>query len=254
MKVSVFNICTDALDMLKFSTYYATENAYNEFDYILILWNPSEEVKCWATSNAKVLATHYGDEKNPILKDEMHIYYYETKKDLDFIQNLRNCFNLGFEKSFEFNDYAAGINTDMCFYMGWLANLTKYAAKDSLINCRQIEPGVYPTLHETLNCGRPTEEEFEIDKFYDYCSQLYSDKLITEKEWKKRADATPHLMHKKIWEEFGPWDPKRLADVEFFNRCKEGGIKNMKSLGSLVYHFGRCETEQRERRGDYGKI
>mgnify|MGYP001615346406 CR=1 FL=1 len=45
MKVSVFNICSEALDMLKFSTEMAIKNAGNELDYIMILWNPSQEVE-----------------------------------------------------------------------------------------------------------------------------------------------------------------------------------------------------------------
>jgi len=230
MKVSVFNIVSEALDMLKFSSKTALENAGNEFDYIIICWKPTEEVLDWIKGR----------------NFEYHLY--QTDSSLNFIQNLRNCFNMGFDKCFERNDYACGINTDMVFYKNWLAKLAKYAGDDRIINCNQVEPGVYPTLHITKNFGLPVEGKFDLEGFYDFCSQIYQDKLLTEEEWGRRADATPHLIHQSVWNRFGPWQVKTVADIAFFDRAKAGGIKNMKSLGSIVYHYGAVETKRVENR------
>jgi len=228
MRVSVFNICSEAIDLLKFSTKYAFENAGNEFDYILILWNPSKEVEDYA-------------------KEVGNVFYYKTDKNLDFIQNLRNCFNMGFNKGFEFNNYTCGINTDMAFYKNWLKNLVKFRKKDSIINCRQIEPNPTP-YHEVANFGCPGEN-FDLEGFYIFCNNIYEDRLISEEEWGRRCDATPHLISREIWEKVGEWNVKSNnppSDVRWFNKAKLLGFKNTKSLGSIVYHYGREETRRME--------
>jgi|TARA_B100001971_G_scaffold214181_1_gene250321 GT2 family glycosyltransferase len=228
MNVSVFNIVSDALDMLKFSSSLALKNAGQKVDYIVICWKPREDVLNWIKDN----------------NFEYHLY--QTNNNLNFIQNLRNCFNLGFEKCFERNDYACGINTDMAFYDNWLVNLVKYAEEDRIINCNQIEPGVHKSLHTTKNFGVTIEGKFDMEGFNNFCSEIYQDKLLTEEEWGRRADATPHLMHRNVWKHFGPWQVKIVADIAFFDKAKAGGIHNMKSLGSMVYHYGAVETKRVE--------
>jgi len=241
MGVSVYNIISEAIDLLEFSSKYAIENAGMDFTYIVILWNPNREVMNWVY-NKKYL--QYLNESNS--KDmEFYYFYYQTNPKLDFLPNLRSCFNLGFDKSLEFNDYVCGINTDMMFYFDWLLNLYKYKKEDAVINCREIDPR--PTVHhEVKDFGEPGYD-FPVDEYYKYCSSLYIDKVVTEEEWfGPRADSTPHLMHKNTWDKFGPWEVEIVADVNFFNKIKKGGIKNMKSLGSIVYHYGKSETRRRE--------
>lgn len=239
IRVSVFNICTSAVDLLKFSSKMAIENAgTKDFDYIIVLWNPSKEVMdCLAD-----LWDKYGDMIGSV--------FYKTDDNLDFIQNLRNCFNEGFNSGFKINDYCCGINTDMAFYKDWLVNLVKYADKESIINCRQIEPN--PTIHHELGSfGNTVEGEFRMEDWLMFCNRIFEDKLITEDEWKirmgpnARVDATPHLIHKSVWEKVGPWQVKTLADINWFNKAKLLGIKNLKSLGSIVYHAGGLESKKR---------
>lgn len=240
MEVTVFNICSTALDMLKFSTEMAIENAgTDEIYYLIVLWNPTTEV------------LDYLGELSEKYVDKIGCTIYKTDKSLSFIENLRNCFNLGFEDGFKVNDYVCGINTDMAFYENWLINLVKYADKDSIINCRQIEPN--PTIHHELgNFGNTVVDEFRNDDWKMFCSRIYEDKLISEEEWKERignkgarSDATPHLIHKSVWKMVGPWQVKMLADVTWFDRAKLLGIKNMTSLGSIVYHRGAIESRRR---------
>lgn len=237
MKVSIFNICSEALDMLKFSTKMAFENAGNEFDYVLVLWNPSKEVEDWA--------------KNGFMKKNFHIFYYNTDTKLRFIENLRNCFNLGFDEGFNLNEYACGINTDMAFGKFWLSHLTRYADPNSIINCRQIEPFYSPFHESPHDFGPTTENEFRLEDWCIFCSSIWQDRLLHESEWGKRADATPYLIHKSLWEKVGHWEVqsdrfgRAPSDIEWFNKAKYMGFKNMKSLGSIVYHAGGLETKRR---------
>lgn len=260
MKVSVFNICSDALDMLKFSTEIAMLNAGNEFHYVLILWNPSKEVLNWIEKENGINRIIDRIEfQNNI---GFNYFFYETDNSLSFIENLRNCFNLGFDKGFEFNDYTCGINTDMAFYKNWLKNLAKYANEDAIINCRQLEPN--PTIHHEspFNFGETVKEKFNFADFYTVCDSKYEDKLIREEEWRNimrrsvwrnimrrsfvRADATPHLIHKNLWQNVGKWNViENPADVMWFDRAKQVGFRNMKSLGSIVYHAGGIETKRK---------
>ncbi len=239
MGVSVYNIVSEALDLLDFSTKYAIENSGMDFTYILIVWNPSKEVMNWIEeerykqylngSNSKGMGFSY--------------YRYKTNSNLGFLPNLRSCFNLGFDKSFEYNEYACGINTDMMFYFDWLRNLYKYRKENHIINCREIDPR--PTIHHEVQDFGSIGYDFPVDKFYKYCTRLYKDELVSEEEWfGPRADSTPHLIHKSTWENVGPWTVNIIADVDWFNRAKSSGIKNMKSKGSIVYHEGKGETKK----------
>jgi hypothetical protein len=225
--LAVFNIVSESLDLLKFSSESAIKNAGIDFEYVIIVWEPSDEVIEYIESNGWL----YNE--------------YESRDEFSQIENLRNCFNKGFDKCFEIADWAAGINTDMAFFSNWLLNLWKFRDKESIINCRQIEPG--NSIHEIRDFGEIGRNFNEVD-FRIYCSSIIEDKLISEDEWKRRADSTPHLMHREVWNKYGPWNVKLNnppADVDFFNRCKEGGIKNMKSLSSIVYHYGATEIRRR---------
>ena len=68
MNVSVFNIVSDALDMLKFSSSLALKNAGQKVDYIVICWKPREDVLNWIKDN----------------NFEYHLY--QTNNNLNFIQ------------------------------------------------------------------------------------------------------------------------------------------------------------------------
>ena len=214
--------------MLKFSTKLAIENAGCDFDYIVMCWNPTSEVLEWIDANG------------------FEHYIYSSDKRMSFVENHRSMINIGFNKCFEKNDYACAIGTDMACYRNYLLNLVKYAEEDRIINCAQIESGIFRSLHPTRNFGIPTEKDFDLKGFYEYCERIYQDKLLTEKECGRRIDSTPHLMHRSVWENFGPWDVKIVADVAFFDKVKRGGIKNFMSQGSLVYHHGRVETTRIE--------
>ena len=90
MKVSIFNICSEWLEGLKFSTEMALNNAgEKEFDYVLILWNPSREIEeylSWLDAHLEF----YDEDLKGI---KLHTFYYKTDDNLSFIENLRSCFN-----------------------------------------------------------------------------------------------------------------------------------------------------------------
>lgn len=226
MTISVFNICSNWLEGLEFSSKIACENAQEDLHYFLILWNPSKEVLDWVKEN------------------DIDYFLYNTDESLTKIQNLRQCFNMGFNKGFEFNEWTCGINTDILCHKGWLKYLSKYKDKKSIINCRQIEP--HNSIHEIKDFGVP-DKGFNMDDFFIYCSTIFEDKLVDQNIWGRRADATPHLIHKSLWESVGEWEVKRdnpPADVSWFNKAQSMGFKNMKSLGSICYHFGAVETNK----------
>jgi len=236
-RCSVFTICSEALDMLKYSTNMAINRAGTDnFDFIVILFDASDAVKRWSREKG------------------LRCFEYHTKKDLSFMANLRNCFNEGFMRGFMMNEYTVPINTDNLFYNNWLVNLMKYTEQNRIVNCKLIEPGTVPTIHTSKNFGEPTEEKFDLEEFDAYCKHIYQDKLIHEKDYGRRCDATPYILHKNTFAKFGPWELEPIngvpPDVLFFDRCKAGGIDNMKSLGAISYHHGGVEI--RRKRGFYG--
>lgn len=248
-RISVFNICSEAIDMLKFSSEIALANAENELDYILILWNPNQEVEDYTDS---LIEKYQNDEKIKV-----HKFYYKTNSELRDIENLRQCFNEGFNRGFELNDYNCGINTDIICGSNWLFNLGKYAREDSIINCRQLEP-THTYYHESpYDFGEPTKEKFKLEEFYATCKKLSIDKLITEREWGKRCDSTPYLIHHNLWKDVGEWNIKidrhggLPSDMMWFNRAKAKGYENLKSLSSICYHHGGTETKRMRQKGRF---
>jgi hypothetical protein len=120
------------------------------------------------------------------------------------------------------------------------------------VNCKLIEPGHLPTIHTAKNFGIPTEKEFKLKEFNDFCEQLYNEgknKLLSVKELGRRPDATPYILPKKIWQKCGPWELEPVngmpPDVRFFDRITDAGFKNLKAMDAISYHVGQVETKRR---------
>lgn len=58
----------------------------------------------------------------------------------------------------------------------------------------------------------------------------------------------PFICPRDVWERFGSMTPtlvkKITGDIDFFNRCKKGGVEITKALDSISYHCGGLETKR----------
>jgi len=234
MRVSVVNFCSTAIDMLKFST----EMLYNEagttdFDYIVVTWNPSDEVKAWLDARPEIKRSEY-----------------QTNNELKYVPNLRAMMNHGWDVGYEYNDYVAIVNTDVAFGHNWLVNLVKHAGEDVIPNSVHISPIDWPSVIN-MNCGVPTKETFNYEKFWAAHKDIYVEgKIETEDErggWRACA-SMPYVVHRKWWEGFGPWNPINVLgehppDQQFFERVHNGGAKYLMVFDSIVYHHEAVERQ-----------
>jgi hypothetical protein len=136
----------------------------------------------------------------------------------------------------------------------------KHNKPNRLTNCKLIESGVMPSLHSTINLGATLDGEFKQDKFDKFCDYLMIDgrgKLaVNELAYGHRFDASPFLMPKDVWENYGPWnltlDSRGITgDTAFFDKCRESGVEIVKSLDAISYHYGAAETVRNQKKGVY---
>jgi hypothetical protein len=244
-----------SLDMTEISIASAIKNAgmsEEDFDIVFICWKTSDEVYGWLKENSY----KYVD-----------IGYDEGK---GFLWNLYRGWNAGYEIGFEHTDYICPIATDHYFHDGWLANLYRHCAENTVVNCKLIEPGTLPSLHTCINFGLTTKEEFKEEEcraFAESLRQANQGQVATdEEEYGHRFDAMPFVVSKDVWERFGPMsqvlvnnspDPEGVfvnsvtGDTDFFNRCKTGGVRVIKSLDAISYHCGGIEATRNKRDGVY---
>ena len=247
MRVTIVNFCSTALDMLEFSSLQALENAGGvaDYDYLVVTWNPSPEVKAWL------------DEHPGFYRSE-----YQTRPELDYVPNLRAMMSQGFDAGYALNDYVAIINTDMAFGREWLENLARRSSEDVITNSVHVTPVRAPFI-VTENFGIPAYKTFDLARWWSLHDELFArahreavrdgkDMVLTPKDrggdWRSCA-TMPYVIHRKWWERYGPWEPdlgdhREAPDRRFFERCHDGGVQFLLCLDSICYHH-----EAVERRG-----
>lgn len=249
MRVSVVNFCSTAVEMLDFSSRMLMDNAgTGDFDYIVVTWNPTDEVLAW-------------------LKERPGIFHrsYETRPELDYVPNLRAMMSQGFDEGYKLNDYVAIVNTDMAFGHEWLANLARRASEDVVPNSVHLTP-VSGEGATAANFGVPTDATFDLTGFWQMHDRLRAkadqdsrdsglDQILTVAQrggnWRSCA-TMPYVVHRKWWERFGPWAPnvepgKESPDRQFFGRCAAGGARLILCLDSVVYHHEKVERTMARR-------
>lgn len=238
MRVSVVNFCSTALDMLRFSTNRSWTNAgTDDFDYVLVTWNPTDDVHRWLLANRIVTA------------------YYQTRPDLKYVPNLRAMMSMGFDVGYELNDYVVIINTDCMFGADWLSNLVKHASENVIPNSLHMSPIDWPSVHK-IDLGCPSTPEFKEDLFWITHEELSEDRVETEEDrggWQGCA-SMPYAIHRKWWDKCGPWEPNYGAqneplppDQRFFKRVHEAGAKFVYVRNSIVYHHEAVERRSGRR-------
>lgn len=244
MRVSVVNFCSTALDMLDFSSRMLLENAgTDDFDYIIVTWNPTPEVEKW-------IADQKGQRN-----DRIQIWRgcYFTSKALAYVPNLRAMFNFGFNAGYARNDWVCIVNTDMAFGKNWLLNLTRRAEENLIVNSLHLSPIKGPNII-TVDLAIPTAKTFELSHFWKMHDQLYADKVETENDrggW-RACSTLPYLMHRKWWEACGPWEPNHIPgrdspDRLFFERCHGLGARFVLVYDSICYHHEAVERRGKQR-------
>ena len=242
-RVSIFNCVSNAYEMLRFSSDAIINNAgYDNFDYIIVTWGPSQEV-----------VDYLEDLKSK--HDFVHVIEYKTNHDIPYVPNLRGMMNTGFDYGFELNDYCGLTNTDQYFGKDWLLNLVKYANEDEIVNSTSICPLDWPS-HINENLGIPEYATFNMERFNELYEELYDDRLETEEErgGRRATNTMPYLIPKKFWEQAGPWELRLSGpdspDVRFFQRCHKAGARFTMSRSSIVYHHEAVERRSGNRPED----
>jgi hypothetical protein len=239
-RVSIFNCVSNAYGMLRFSSDAILNNSgYDNFDYIVVVWEPSKEVIDYLN-------------KLKCIRDNIHIVEYNTNPNVPFVPNLRGMMNAGFDYGFDLNNYCGLVNTDQYFGKDWLLNLVKYANEDDIVNSTHITPIKGPHVI-TADLGIPEYSTFNINEFNKLYDTLYDDKLETEEErggW-LATNTMPYLIPKKFWQIAGPWElmlgKEYSPDRRFFQRCKDAGAHFTMSKSSIVYHHEAVERRSGKR-------
>lgn len=244
MRVSVVNFCSTAVDMLDFSSRMLLENAgTDDFDYVIVTWNPSPEVKNWVKAHSCPRGSRMS-----FLWGQ-----YITDKALDYVPNLRGMFNFGFEAGYQLNDWVVIVNTDMAFGKNWLINLTRRAKEDVIPNSLHLTPIVGPNVI-TVDLGVPTVKTFDLARFWKMHDEFYADKVETEEGrggW-KACNTMPYIIHRKWWERCGPWGTRHIRgtmppDRQFFERCHKAGARFILVHDSICYHHEAVERRGKQR-------
>jgi len=256
-KVVMYCQIGGAIDMAEFSINSAIENAglpVEDFDLVFICWKTPPKTYEWLKKN--------------------NYKYVDMKYDegRGFLWNLYKGWNLGYKIGLEHADFICPIATDHAFYTNWLKNLLKHGKENRIVNCKLIEPGTISTLHTYINLGLTVEQEFQQEKFDQFCGFLMEgkeDKLVIEDidglyhqnrgiggTYGHRLDAMPFLVHRSVWNKFGPMNQGlniygTTGDTDFFDRCRMGGVEIAKSLDAISYHCGGAETKRNQAQGIY---
>lgn len=238
MRVSVINFCSTALDLLDYSTSLLMQNAgTDDYDYIIVTWNPSPEVAEWIAARPYIQRIDY-----------------ETDFTLDYVPNLRQMFNKGFDVGYDCNDYVCIVNSDCALGHNWLVNLMRRATEDIIPNSLHLSP-IEGTNIITVNLGIPTADKFDKIKFDEMCQSLSSNRIDTEESrggW-RATQTLPYIIHKKWWDHCGPWGTEFASGAEgppdhlFFKRCHDAGAKYVLCWDSICYHHEAVERRSGRR-------
>lgn len=225
MKVITYCPVADELEMFKFSTEMAIKNAGIEHEFVAVVDSiTSRDVMDY-------------------IKDRGFHFFKVRAKRRDWLYNLYACWNRGYDAFEELGaDVVVPFGCDHAFYFKWLKLLIKYSKINRIVNCKLIESGRMPSIHECKDFGPPTHKDFMLSEFYNHCKSIFCDMLVTdEKEYGRRLDAMPFAVPKDVWFRFGPMSNTVVVsvtgDTDFFNRAKAGGVEIVKSLGSISYHY-----------------
>lgn len=234
-RISIIQCVSTAIDMMRFATKALIQNSgYYQFDYIVVTWNATQDVKEYLN----VLQQLY---------DFIHVFEYQTNNNVGYVPNLRGMMNLGFDEGFKLNNYCGLVNTDMYFGKDWLKNLVKYKSEDTIVNSVHITAFMKRSNVITEDLGHTIEGQFNHKRFNEMYHELFDDRLETEEERGTWIDTNtmPYIFHKKYWELCGPWElilgDIDSPDVRFFRRCHEAGAKFTMSHSSIVYHYQAVE-------------
>lgn len=244
-----------AVDLADFSINNMLQNVgidWSEYELFFITWKSSPAAHQWIKDyNFKSVEMEYDEGRG-------------------FLWNLYKGWNLGYEIGFQYADYVVPIATDHAYGPAWLCNLLKRAEPNRIVNCKLIEPGTQPTLHQTHNFGITTQKEFQHKAWKEFSDKWYDehfDEFITdEKAYGHRLDAMPMCIPKDVWQRFGPMsqipvngspDPDGVfvngvtGDTDFMSRAKSGGVEFTKAIDALSYHCGGLETARNIGKGVY---
>ena len=231
MRVSVVNFCSSRLDMLDFSSSMLQKYAgTDDYDYIVVAWNPTEQVLAWLDANPHIIRV-----------------VYDTDPNLDYIPNLRAMFNTGFNAGLKLSDYVCIVNTDMAFGTDWLANLVRRAEEDVIPNSFHLTP-IKGSNVVTVNLGIPTRHTFDVGLFWELHRKYFSNVVQTDVErggW-EATNTLPYIIHRKYWEKCGPWELEvgghnLSPDRRFFGRCAATGARFVMCHDSICYHHEAVE-------------
>lgn len=257
-KVVLYCQIGGAIDMAEFAIngeFGALKNTGlndDEFDIVFICWKTPKTTYDWLNqNNFKYVDMEYDEGKG-------------------FLWNLYKGWNIGYTIGYEHGaEYICPIATDHAFHKNWLKNLMKHGNENRIVNCKLIEPGTLPTLHTSRNFGITTNDEFQENGFIEFCEQLERDELVIDDivglfhenrglggSYGHRLDAMPFLVHKNVWDRFGPMlqtinQYGTTGDTDFFDRCRVGGVEITKSLDAISYHCGGIETKRNMSSGIY---
>ena len=242
-RVSIFNCVSTALDMLKFSSESLIKNAgCNDYDYIVVTWLATREVKDYL----KRLKQKY---------DNVYVTEYKTNDEIGYVPNLRAMISHGFEYGYKLNNYCGLVNTDMYFGKDWLKNMVKYMNEDEIVNSAQISAIKGPNFIISINLGVPTYKTFNLAKFNQLYEQEYKDIIEdeTQRGSRRATNTMPYLIHKKYWKQCGPWKTdmsgRTPPDVQFFECCRKAGARCTMSKSSIVYHHEAVERKRPRPKG-----
>lgn len=240
---SVIQCVSTAFDMLQFSTDAIYNNAGTDnFDVVFVTWCASEDVREYLHNLARS-------------KGNVTILQHETDESIGYIPNLRKMMNRGIEYGFYLNQYCCLVNLDMYFGPLWLRELQWNANEDVMVNSFHISPITGKNIH-TANLGLPIRGAFNYDAFYEiYTNHWARLRGMLEVEGAKDWEALhtmPYLLHKKWWQECGPWELEmnmakgetEACDHRFFRRCHNAGMKMSMAHGSIVYHHEGVERRR----------
>jgi len=257
LKVVLYCQIGAAIDMAEFSIngeFGAIKNtglSPKEFDIVFICWKTPAKTYEWLNkNNFKYVDMEYDEGRG-------------------FLWNLYKGWNLGYEVGYKYADLICPIATDHAFYKDWLKNLLKYARENRIVNCKLIEPGAIQSLHTTKNFGHVIGGQFDHTSFTSFAGSISKDQLVFDDiqglfhqnkgiggSYGHRLDAMPFVVPVDVWKRFGPMlqtvnQHNVTGDVDFFDRCRIGGVEITKALDAISYHLGAAETKRNEKIGLY---
>ena len=190
-------------------------------------------------------------------------FLYQEKTD-NFLTNLYDCWNLGYEKSNSGRVFRGG--SDQVFSRDSFVKLEKLSRNldNTILQANTIE--CLPRLRKIGAKSRHIEQDFgssyddfNLEKFQNFVDSMNQDcdkELLSIEEslytWGKptgfnstlgpinRCDGCSWLMTKEQWKEFGPMPEMEngiTGDVVIHDRMQKAGYKSLITRDCVTYHF-----------------